>query len=176
MSLPVIERTNIAANFDGIILENSIAFANGWAFDLLDQNKKISILIKSEFGIIGEGETGLSRPDVQAAGSTSTNAGFRIRLKPRGNEKHIKIYIKQQDTLILLHTENFLNYLPASNLTREDIIVVFKILFHREPENEEAIIHQLTMHKTKKTFLKSMFSSPEFIEKNMDVIALLQKK
>ncbi|WP_146207955.1 hypothetical protein [Azospirillum sp. TSH64] len=173
-TLPAIKGTSIYANFDGLDFDHGAALIYGWAFDAASPDSTPEILVFGSTGIIGRGKADLARPDVNDAGVPRVEVGFRVRLKPRANERKLKIVVdsgKQQHILLEIRlTEN----LPTCVLTREDVISVFGLLFHRIPESDDAINHQLSVHRSKDSLFAALFRSPEFHEKNMDVIALLR--
>ncbi|WP_207461085.1 hypothetical protein [Azospirillum sp. SYSU D00513] len=171
--LPTIKGTSIYANFDGLDLTEGAALICGWAFDRANPDSTLEILIFGEKGLIGRGKVELARPDVSEAGVPRVDVGFRVRLKPRGDEKELKIVVQSGEQQHLLHELRLTEGLPPHGLTREDVVSVFSLLFHRYPESEDAINHQLSVHKSKASLFAALFRSPEFHEKNMDVIALM---
>jgi len=63
-----------------------------------------------------------------------------------------------------------------SGLTREDVIAAFQLAFHRVPESEEAIAHQLLTHRSLDSLMADFFKSPEFRRQNLEVIKLLNSR
>ena len=175
-ALPNIKGTRIYASFDRLDLNHGAALVYGWAFDAANPDNTPEIFVSSEKGIIGHGKAELERPDVSAAGGPKSAVGFQIRLKPRGDEKTLKIFVQSNEQSHLLNEITIKESLPIVGLTREDVISVFFLLFHRYPESEDAINHQLSVHKNKESLFSALFCSPEFHEKNMDVLSIMQDK
>lgn len=175
-SLPSVAGTTTVGNFDGLNIDKSMVFVSGWAFDSAAPEQPVTVVVMSDERVIGTGIACTPRPDVHAAGAPHPAVGFRISIRCTGEEKYLKVLIERDGQQYLLHQFQLSEPLPACELTREDVISTFRLLFHRDPEDEEVINQQLSKHKTKQSLFVSLFRSPEFHEKNMDVIAHVQKK
>lgn len=173
LPLPNITGTRIYGNFDGIDVSQGGALICGWAFDAANPDGIPEILVVGSAGIIGRGKAELARPDVRDAGVPRVQVGFRVRLKPKADERELVIVVISGEQKHVLQKVFLKESLPIPPLTREDVVSVFNLLFHRCPESEDAINHQLLVHKSKTSLLVALFSSPEFHEKNMDLISLI---
>ncbi|WP_452012003.1 hypothetical protein [Azospirillum largimobile] len=172
-TVPHIKGTKIYANFDGLNLNDNASVICGWAFDAGNPDTAPDIIVFSEERVIGRGKADMARPDVSEAGVPRADVGFQVRLKPKGDEKELKVVIQSGEQQYLLIELILKNCLPPGRITREDVIAVFSLLFHRYPESEDAINHQLSVHKSKDSLFAALFRSPEFHEKNMDLVSLI---
>lgn len=170
--LPAIKGTTCYGAFDELVIDGKTSFLTGWVFDSSNLDEVLKVVAYGDDKVIGEGFANLERPDVYNVSGTRLGVGFKIYLRPTGVEKKIKLLVGED---IVLYEQDVAGSLPVKGLTKDDVSVVFNLLFHRKPENEEVIEHQLEVHKEKETFLRDMFKSPEFFEKNPDIVALVKK-
>ncbi len=173
--LPVIKGTSICASFDGIDQAGSFPIVKGWAFDRENPQEKLMIYVVGNNGVLGNAWADKPRMDVYKAGGPRIEVGFEVGLRAQGGERELKIAVFWQGQNYLLTSILLSEPLKKCGLTADDVNVVFENLFHRSPEDDSAIQHQLDSHKSKASFFSDLFRSPEFHEKNMDVIAAFKK-
>jgi hypothetical protein len=173
-NFPQIPDTNCYGIIDKIEIRQDVAILIGWVFNG-DSADPVPVSVKNKQQIIGKKLADESRPDVLAAGAPTECVGFQIPLKTTGDETQITVHVCTPNGDRLFGHINIKEKLPRQALSRDDISSVFQLLFHRLPENEGAIIHQLEHHSGKLSLFSALFDSPEFYEKNSDLIKLLHE-
>lgn len=172
-SLPQLGNSSLFGFYEGIKINKNSTVVCGWAFDANNPEQPLDIYVVSGERLVGSGKAVIDRPDVQEAGAPVRNLGFTINLKLNGDEKVIKVIVKNDSHAYVLSEQKIIDALPKQLLQREDVIAAFNVLFHREPENEDIIQHQLSVHSTKESLYSALFASPEFFEKNTALISIL---
>lgn len=175
LNLPHIPGTAICGSFDFIETAPSGAYVCGWVFDRRDSTAPCEIVVHVGGAVIGRGVANHSRQDVEAAGAPHDLVGFRIPVGSAKANQRLQIYILSLGETFLLHEFSLTKPLPECSLTRNDVISVFRMLFGRDPENEDTIKHQLSVHSNRSSLFKALFNSPEFHENNMDLIAMVHQ-
>ncbi len=173
-NLPRIEDSSIFGNFDGISEHGAAAFVHGWAYDSAAPHEPCEVVVMAQGRTIGRGVAKLSRLDVSAAGVPTTNVGFHILLRPGERDKNFQIHILSKGEDRVLVEVTLPRSLPYRNLCKEDVTIAFRLLFGRDPESDDIIEYQLSIHRTKDSLFENLFKSPEFLEKNPELVSCIK--
>jgi hypothetical protein len=173
--LPNLPNTAIYGLIDGLDIVHGSAVVNGWAFNAKQADQPVEVLVMDGKKLLGRRFANLHRPDVFAAGAPCVEVGFQVFLKTSGDETELTIIIVADKEVQRLGVLKVRKKLPTQELVKEDIISTFRLLFHRDPEDDNAINHQLASHSTRASLFNALFTSPEFFEKNGDIIKLLHQ-
>jgi hypothetical protein len=173
LPLPRLAETHIYFNIDSISEEHNSYYALGWAFNNEDPTTPLTIHVMDGDREAGVGIATQHRPDVFSLGAPTAEVGFKILLKPTYGT--VLTFVSSANGLdSILANASLPKPLIKQMLDRTDVIATFSVLFHRRPENEDAINHQLIYHSTKASLFQALFMSPEFHEKNMDILSILK--
>lgn len=172
LNLPILSRPYLRGSLDGVEEKYGIHFLLGWVFDSRFCNEPLNVKAFYKTACIGEIKANDFREDIRAKGHESGNVGFRLPLRVDEKIKSIDLKFYKGEKCLCSTKLELSDALTPPVLRREDVIAAFQVLFHRDPENEDAINHQLSVHKTKKSLYGALFRSPEFFERNNTLISV----
>lgn len=175
-ALPRIKGSTAYGAFDVLRRHNGIVLAVGWAFDSEQLEMPLEVAVRSGDRLVGGGVANIPRPDLVSAGAPRDSVGFSIPLRLSGLEKKIQIDVEVHGVVHTLREVELGETMFSGPLRREDVISTFRLLFQRDPESEDAIDYQMSVHASKTSLFNALFKSPEFLNKNLDLIALLQNR
>lgn len=172
--VPQLPDTPLCGHLDGVTENDATLMINGWAFNADHPEVELPVFIVPDSGPAAQFPCNQPRRDVQKAGAPKDTLGFSIPYRKPVGARNIKIFLGENSAQYLLATYEFQQINLGQGVSPEAVVAAFALFFHRRPESDQTVFHQMEQQPDVPSMFENFFQSPEFLEKNANLLTALK--